>query len=64
MLDPLRPTRGVHAALTLLVGTLAAAVLWLAGSPELSWLGFASAALGAGAHQGRCAARGRGQPRE
>ena len=37
--------RWLELAVALAVGTVAAALLWLAGAPELSWLGYAAAGL-------------------
>jgi hypothetical protein len=48
-----RSSRLIHHTLTLLFGAALAAGIWLVGYAELSWLGFASAAMHAETPSGR-----------
>ena len=52
----------VHHAVTLLFGALLATAIWLAGYAEISWLGFAAAALYGEAPAGCLARSHRARP--
>ena len=45
MLDTSKDSKLRELVMALGAGTAAAALLWLAGSPELSWLGYVAAGL-------------------
>lgn len=52
-------------AVALGTGTIAADLIWMAGAPELAWLGFATVGIGMSTESIRCRARhGPGAPQK
>ena len=45
MAGPLKESKWGQLLVPLLVGTVAAAFIWLGGAPEQAWLGYAAAGL-------------------
>ena len=57
MQKAIRDSKWVELAVALLVGTGGWAIIWVAGSPELSWLGFVTAGLAIPGNRARCSLR-------
>ena len=58
MMDGSKDSKLGELAASMGVGTAAAAVIWLGGSPELSWLGYVASGLAWYGSSVRCSLRG------